>query len=45
MAETPVRKVRIPDELWWAAQNKAADEYTNVSAVIVRLLAEWAHTR
>lgn len=39
--KTPHRTIRIPDELWKAAQQKAADEGTDVSAVIRELLAEW----
>jgi hypothetical protein len=36
------RSIRVPDDLWKAAQAKAAREYTTVTAVIIRLLAEWA---
>lgn len=39
---TPLRPIRIPDELWAKAQAKAHNEGTNVSEVIRRLLGEWA---
>jgi hypothetical protein len=33
--------MRIPDELLTAAKAKAAAEYTSLTAVVVRLLADW----
>ena len=41
MPETRNRNIRIPDRLWVLVQEKAKREYTNVTAVIVRLLYEW----
>jgi hypothetical protein len=35
---TPLRAVRISEELWRAAQDRAADDGTTVSAVIVAAL-------
>lgn len=39
--KTPLRSVRVPVELWEAAKVRAADEGTNVSAVIVAALARY----
>jgi hypothetical protein len=38
---TPRRTVRVPDNVWQPAQEKAATEGTNVSAVVNRKLAEY----
>lgn len=38
---TPHRPIRIKDELWDPAREKAAAEGTNLSEVIRRLLNEW----
>ncbi|MEI3845311.1 MULTISPECIES: hypothetical protein [unclassified Microbacterium] len=38
MSETPVRRIRIDNELWTAAQQTAANEHSNVSEVIRRAL-------
>lgn len=38
---TPVRTVRVPDELWEAALRKAADEGTTVSEVVRKALARF----
>ena len=38
---TPRVSVRVPPELWQAAQAKAAAKGTNVSAEIVRFLEGW----
>lgn len=38
---TPLRAIRISDELWEALQEKAAAEDTDVSAVIRELVTEW----
>lgn len=39
--DTPRRTIRLADELWSAAQSKAAAQGTNLSEVIRRLLTEW----
>ena len=36
MAVTPIRNVRIPDDLWAALKARAEDEHTTVTALIVR---------
>lgn len=41
MGKTPVRGVRIPDEVWKSAQEAAGRQGTTVSAVINRLLRSW----
>lgn len=38
---TTLRNVRIAEELWGAAQQRANCESTTVSEVIRRLLTEW----
>jgi hypothetical protein len=38
---TPQRTVRIPDEVWVPAQEKAAERGETVSAVVVRALTEY----
>lgn len=38
---TKKRPIRMPDELWEAAQTKAAALGTNVSEVVREMLAEW----
>ncbi len=38
---TPIRNVRVPDEVWGRALARAEEEGTSVSAVIVRALEEW----
>lgn len=38
---TPVRHVRVSDELWQAAKDKAWRERTTVGAAINAWLAEW----
>ena len=38
---TTLRNVRIDDELWQAAQERAATEQLNVSEVIRELLQRW----
>lgn len=35
---TPHRTVRVPDDLWAAAKQKAAAEGTTVTAVIIKAL-------
>jgi antitoxin component of RelBE/YafQ-DinJ toxin-antitoxin module len=44
MVITPIRTVRIDDELWNAALAKAAGEGTTLSSVIRELLANWTTT-
>ena len=38
---TPIRPVRVPDELWEAAKATAAARGETVSAVLVRALNEY----
>ena len=38
---TPMRTVRVPTDLWRAAQAKAAEEHTTVSDHIREDLEEW----
>ena len=38
---TPLRNVRIPDDVWAAAKAKAERQGRNVSDVIRDLLARW----
>lgn len=38
---TPLRAIRIPDELWEALQDKAAEKDTDASTVIRELIAKW----
>lgn len=42
---TPIRGVRVPDDLWRAAQDKAAAEGRTVSEVVRELLAGWLAQR
>lgn len=39
--KTPVRNVRVAEDLWRDAQRKAADEGTTVSAVVVEALRRY----
>jgi hypothetical protein len=39
----PVRTVRVPDDLWRAAQDRAKERGESVSAVILRAL--WRYIR
>lgn len=41
MAKTPLRNVRVSDELWDAAKRKAEAEGTTLTAVIVRALEQY----
>lgn len=41
MAATPIRNVRVPDDVWQAAVERAATEGTTVSAVILGALREY----
>lgn len=41
VAETKIRGVRVPDDLWERAQEKAKRRHTTVSAVLVSRLLEW----
>ena len=38
---TPLRTIRVPDELWKAAQAKAKDEGETVTAIILQHLESW----
>ena len=38
---TPIRGLRIPDDLWSAAQEKAEREGTTVSEVVRAYLSRW----
>lgn len=38
MAKTPARNIRIPDALWKAAKERAAEQHTSVSALVIRAL-------
>jgi len=38
---TPIRTVRVPDDVWQAAQERAAEKGETVSAVIVRALKRY----
>lgn len=38
---TPLRNIRIPNDLWRAAQAKADEEGTNVSEVLVAALRRY----
>ena len=44
MTETPLRAIRIPDELWRAAMTRAHDAGHDLSTVIRHLLQEWLNT-
>jgi hypothetical protein len=39
--KTKIRTVRVPDDIWRAAQAKAAERGETVSAVIVRALRRY----
>lgn len=45
MTATPNRCLRIADELWTAARDKACAEGTGIQAVVVRALREYAGQR
>jgi hypothetical protein len=38
---TPIKNVRVPDDVWTAAADRAESEGTTVSAVIVAALREY----
>ena len=42
---TPHRPIRISDELWAKAQEKAAEQGTTASEVARRLLREWVEEK
>lgn len=42
---TPQRQVRIPDDIWYGAAAKAAEQGTTASAVVRELLREWLAER
>lgn len=39
---TPLRSVRIPDDVWQAAQEKAERDGTSVTAVVLAALQRYA---
>lgn len=39
--ETPIRTIRVPEELWKRAQTKAQRQETTVSEAIRRFLERW----
>lgn len=41
VARTPLRAIRVPDDIWEAAQARAKDEGTSVSAVVVATLRHY----
>lgn len=41
MATTPLRSIRIPDDLWGALQEKTDNLDGGASAVIRKLIADW----
>ena len=45
MAKTPLRSVRVPDDIWHAAQERADAEGQTVTAVIVAALRRYASGR
>jgi len=45
MTRTPLRAIRVSDELWKACQERAAAEGTTVSAVIIKALTRYAKGR
>lgn len=43
-APTPIRTVRVPDDVWEHAKRCAESEGTSVSARIVQALRDWQPT-
>lgn len=43
MANTPMRAMRIPDELWQAAKDRAEERGENVTEVVVRALTRYTN--
>ena len=43
--KTPLRSVRVPDDVWTAAQAQAAERGETVSQVIVRSLRRYGSTK
>jgi predicted DNA binding CopG/RHH family protein len=43
--QTPLRNIRVPDDLWTAAKQKAAAEGTTLSAVLVACLKRYVGKR
>jgi len=39
--KTPTRTIRVTDELWKAAQKKAADEGVTITSVIINALESY----
>lgn len=44
MSESRLRSVRIPDDIWQAAQERAAEKGETVSAVILRALKRYGRS-
>lgn len=44
-AKMPLRAIRVPDELWRAAQSKAAEKGESVSDVLRRALERYVKTQ
>lgn len=42
--KTPLRSMRIPDDVWAAAQKRAAERGETVTAVIVRALRRYGRS-
>lgn len=40
-ADNPARAIRVPDELWAAAKERAAERGETVTAVVLRALREY----
>ena len=45
MSATPIRSIRIPENLWLKAKAKAKSENDTVSRIIVKLLSDWVKNR
>ena len=45
MAKTPLRNLRVPDELWAAAKARADMEGTTLTAVLVKALKQYVMRR
>lgn len=43
LGNTPLRSVRVPDEVWQAALEAAAKRGESLSAAIVRMLREYGN--
>ena len=45
MPETPPRKFRIPDDIWQRVLERAAEERTTATAIVVRALVRELKTK